>query len=86
MGYMPGGNVAGCIVAMHLLVVKKDVGPVGFQEFCFGQPPQKYRFIDAHVPGSQSSDDPLMSRCGARRDQRCANGRVLGGKRLLQSL
>ena len=51
MGYMPSGNVAGCIVAMHLLVVKKDVGPVGFQEFCFGQPPKN---IDSSMRTSQA--------------------------------
>ena len=86
MGYVPGRHMAGCIVAVHLLVVKTHISPIGPQELCFGQAAQKYRFIDTHVPRPQGSDDPLVSRCGARRHQRRTNGRMLSGQRLLQLL
>jgi hypothetical protein len=78
--------VTGRIAAMDLLIVKEYIRSVCLQKLCFGQATQKNGFIDPHIPRSQGSDNPLVSRCRAGRHQRGPNGRVRVGQCLLQPL
>ena len=86
MRHVTGRHVTGRIAAMDLLIVKKYIRSVRLQKLCFGQATQKNGFIDPHIPRSQGSDNPLVSRCRAGRHQRGPNRRVRVGQCLLQPL
>ena len=61
-------------MAMHWLVIEKDVGPECGQESTLVHAPEEQRLIDSYVPGPQCPDDAFMSRHTTRSNQ-CSTDR-----------
>ena len=57
------GDVAFRSIAMLLLVIEKDIGPVGLEKFTFGQPAEKQRLVEVlHVLDFRSIQ-PISPSC-----------------------
>ena len=84
MGHMPGGNMRTGRYTVCLLIVKKDVRLIGFEEFRFIQSTEENGFINTNVPCAQRSDDTLVSGSRSGSHECSSDGRLGRGKRLLQ--
>ena len=77
MGDMSCRNVGACALAMPTLVVEEDISAKSTEKFCFVHPTQKKRFIQADIPGTQCSNNPLVRWRTASGDQCGSNGAIL---------
>ena len=69
---------------MRRLIVKKDMGAKGRQNFFFRNASQKKSFIYPYIPCTKSPYHSFMGRCASGRDQGCPDRSLLRRKLLLQ--
>jgi hypothetical protein len=74
---MAGGHVLPGGIAVPALIVEEYIGAKRAQKLAFIHTTEEHRFIDADIPGSQSANDPLMSRRRASGKQRRPDGGIV---------
>ena len=79
---MPRRNVTARVLAVRLLIIKKNVGAIRREKRCLRQAAEKYGLINADIPSTQGSNDTLVRGRRARSHKRRPQWRILCRQRL----